>query len=66
MEQQDFIDRRPIDSFIFDRLVEYGYTPSAEEAQVITDIFFELLMSMGIDVVEIDEDDMDEPEFRRF
>jgi hypothetical protein len=60
MEQSEFIDRRPIDSFVFDRLVESGYAPSAQEAQDITDIFFDLLMSMGIEVIEIDEDDMDE------
>jgi hypothetical protein len=60
MEQSEYIDRRPIDSFVFDRLVEHGYAPSAQEAQDITDIFFDLLMNMGIEVVEIDEDDMDE------
>jgi len=60
MEQSEFIDRRPIDSFVFDSLVELGYTPSAKEAQDITDVFFDLLVNMGIEVIEIDEDDIDE------
>jgi hypothetical protein len=60
MEQSEFIDRRPIDSFIFDRLVELGYAPSAQEAQDVTDVFFDLLVAMGIEVVGIDEDDLDE------
>jgi len=66
MEQSEFIDRRPIDSFVFDRLVELGYAPSAKEAQDITDVFFDLLVGMGIEVIEIDEDDMDEYESRSF
>jgi hypothetical protein len=65
MEQSDFIDRRVFDSFIFDKLVEHGYAPSAQESQDITDIFFELLEFLDIEVIEIDEDDMDEHEFRR-
>lgn len=64
MEQSEFIDRRPIDSFVFDQLVNLGYAPSAKEAQDVTDIFFDLLVSMGIELVEIDEDDMDEYEPR--
>lgn len=61
MEQHKFVDRRPIDSFLFTRLIEYGYAPSIDEVQDLTDIFFELLVELEMEVIEIDEDDIDDP-----
>lgn len=61
MEQHKFIDRRPVDTFLYNRLLEYGYAPSIEEVQDLTDIFFELFIELGVEVIEIDEDDMDDP-----
>jgi hypothetical protein len=60
MEQEQFLDRRLIDSFVFNRLVENGYVPSIEEAQDVTDIFFELLTDLGIEMIEMCEDDLNE------
>lgn len=53
MDPKDvFLDDRAIDEYVYNGLVAHGYAPGIEEAQVITDLFLELIIGMGIVLAE--------------
>jgi hypothetical protein len=55
----EYIDSDDLMEMIYDELLMRGYAPTEEEAEDLADIFFNVLLSIGLED-EIDLDDLEE------